>query len=599
MTDRQPASADSFYALVVRYLDNQLDAAEISHLEARLANDESSREVFLDVSIQMAMLAESPTGSIQAFCGVDEVDAIGVIRVQDDKDTANSSLYIEYPAQPVSPLLAPSNLSCVLGNACHGAINYFSSGWPLAYLVTTVIFAVGGLIGYFTPASLPSTQVGEQSVRSRESNVNQKGDLNAVPKAEEEIVGRITGLVDCKWGNPPTADGIHAMVPLYRRYVLVSGMMEITYNTGAKIVLQGPCVYTVESKTGGYLQVGKLTARVENALKYTTPNASVPKALFTVHTPTATVTDLGTEFGVEVDKTLVSRVFVFQGMVDFAKTGASPKETVRLTAGKARQLRNEKNAKQEVIDMDYAAFTKSRAILTSNAKKVKTKTIVLFEDHFDNFVLGKQWKPTKEKCDNITFEPVRENGIAALRIKNDDDVKHKAAADSAAAIETVAKFSCDNLFAIHVDVDFRADNQTPFEVQLIDERSRYIRMYLQPHKPCCFSSDYCVHGFDRGDCYASSSDVYHDGGLYRLTMSIDRFGAKIALQDGVSFKPLDWYAFRAFTLQHLGDKAWLKLRCLRFMQKPGGYTVYKVSIRGEVEAENEKLKGGDGKQKAY
>ena len=39
--------------------------------------------------------------------------------------------------------------------------------------------------------------------------------------------------------------------------------MEITYDTGAKVILQGPVTYEVESKDGGYLSLGKLTARVE------------------------------------------------------------------------------------------------------------------------------------------------------------------------------------------------------------------------------------------------------------------------------------------------------------------------------------------------
>ena len=39
--------------------------------------------------------------------------------------------------------------------------------------------------------------------------------------------------------------------------------MEITYDTGAKVILQGPVTYEVESADGGFLSVGKLTARLE------------------------------------------------------------------------------------------------------------------------------------------------------------------------------------------------------------------------------------------------------------------------------------------------------------------------------------------------
>ena len=42
-----------------------------------------------------------------------------------------------------------------------------------------------------------------------------------------------------------------------------SGLMEITYTSGARVILEGPCAYTVDSSDGGYLAMGKLTARVE------------------------------------------------------------------------------------------------------------------------------------------------------------------------------------------------------------------------------------------------------------------------------------------------------------------------------------------------
>ena len=38
--------------------------------------------------------------------------------------------------------------------------------------------------------------------------------------------------------------------------------MEITYDTGAKVILQGPATYEVESN-GGFLLVGKLTGKLE------------------------------------------------------------------------------------------------------------------------------------------------------------------------------------------------------------------------------------------------------------------------------------------------------------------------------------------------
>ena len=55
-------------------------------------------------------------------------------------------------------------------------------------------------------------------------------------------------------------------VPLGRKYELASGLMEITYDTGAKVILQGPVTYEVESH-GGYLSVGKLTGELEKKVE--------------------------------------------------------------------------------------------------------------------------------------------------------------------------------------------------------------------------------------------------------------------------------------------------------------------------------------------
>ena len=124
-----------------------------------------------------------------------------------------------------------------------------------SYLTAAVILGVGILgawaykITHFQPhiAVTPS-----QSVPSRD-------------RPEMVFVGRITGMVDVKWSEdkdflPPLG---YAYVPLGRKYKLDSGLMEITYDSGAKVILEGPCTYEVESRAGGYLSLGKLTARVE------------------------------------------------------------------------------------------------------------------------------------------------------------------------------------------------------------------------------------------------------------------------------------------------------------------------------------------------
>jgi hypothetical protein len=122
-------------------------------------------------------------------------------------------------------------------------------------------------------------------------------------------------MVNCKWADPKTEAFNGANVPLGRKYVLKSGLMEIAYDTGAKVILEGPVTYGVESMNGGFLLLGKLTGRVE---------VEAAKG-FSVRTPTAIVTDLGTEFGVQVDGSGETVLHGFRGAIEIQAVGNAAK----------------------------------------------------------------------------------------------------------------------------------------------------------------------------------------------------------------------------------------------------------------------------------
>ena len=149
------------------------------------------------------------------------------------------------------------------------------------------------------------------------------------------------------------ADPVIPAFPSGRSIDLASGLMEITYDTGAKVILQGPVTYEVEAN-GGYLAVGKLTGRLEKNDKRGTLNAelsdrrssfSVHRSAFVVRTPTATVTDLGTEFGIEVSEEGITEARVFVGQVQVAignVPGNAGNPTQVISAGQYAQVgRNE------------------------------------------------------------------------------------------------------------------------------------------------------------------------------------------------------------------------------------------------------------------
>jgi len=148
-------------------------------------------------------------------------------------------------------------------------------------------------------------------------------------KEKAPVVGHISGMVGCRWADP-SLKPIALPIRQGTKFALESGLMEITYTTGAKVILQGPCTYEVESPHGGYLALGKLTAKVASG-QWRVASAHSPEAnpkseiskspnlhisKFVVRTPTALITDLGTEFGVEVFDSGESHAHVFQGKVE-------------------------------------------------------------------------------------------------------------------------------------------------------------------------------------------------------------------------------------------------------------------------------------------
>ena len=217
-----------------------------------------------------------------------------------------------------------------------------------SYFVAALIMVCGLLAGWALKVS------------SHPEIVERSGQRTpAIVEVEQSpLVGRITSMVDCRWADPNRKVSDRDYVPLGQSYGLASGFMEITYDTGAKVILEGPAVYQVDSANGGFLSLGKLTALIgkkaeasgakgERTANLTfspaekapttslaprplagkseirnpkseisNPQSPIPNPLFSVRTPTVVVTDLGTEFGVEVDRSGVSRAHVFQGQIE-------------------------------------------------------------------------------------------------------------------------------------------------------------------------------------------------------------------------------------------------------------------------------------------
>ena len=299
-------------SLIEAVCDGIADDAQVRDPESLLLTDEEMCTFYVDL-LNLDAELQWLAGSLQ------EGDA-----------AVNEFVAAEQTVQQSAPTFPTSS------SLFHPTLGY-SSGWTTAYLSATVITGLLILGFWLMPVPCP-----EQVAKS----VPPSAPVVVEPKA---YVGRITGMVDCKISD--------SRVSLGQKLDLASGLMEITYDTGAKVILQGPATYSVETN-GGYLAVGKLTGKLERKVAsgqwsvvsvrnlHLHPSPLAPP--FSIHTPTVTVSDLGTEFGVEVTPNQRNHVHVFQGKVVVRTNGGTlaasagiTSHEIELTEGEAADVKPE------------------------------------------------------------------------------------------------------------------------------------------------------------------------------------------------------------------------------------------------------------------
>ena len=292
--DRDFPSLERIEALILAVERGELSDAEMEEFDRLVRDDPQARRFYARYIVETVDLTS------WAACPDVAFDPTSLLADAHDRAT-------EIKGTSDNP--APYPIPTFLANAFDGAIGFFSQEIPFSLLIATLVTGLGLLAGSFVYVS-HHKQLADNATRSTPQTV----------KPDIHFVGRVTGLADVQWADEQTATIYGANISLGRRYALASGLLEITYDTGAKVILQGPCTYEVESRDRGFLAIGKLTARLDNAKPQAANTNSrlspLPSPLFTINTPTAVVTDLGTEFGVEVDAKGNSEVRILTGEIE-------------------------------------------------------------------------------------------------------------------------------------------------------------------------------------------------------------------------------------------------------------------------------------------
>ncbi len=422
-------------ALVMACLNGDITDDGVARLDALLRDDDEACRIYVRVMNDSSAIRRWGAAELSA-----SRDAIGAPTWSSAPDSGWEDLS-DAPPTPLQERSATPFL--VLGDvSVRAPLGFVASGWPVAYLIATVVLGVGLTLAALVHSSRPDA----------------KGQLaGGLPSLESQTatrvaVARITDMVDCVWdreglgirdwglaavesegrrgagwgqagdsGQQPVASGqkpsnrqplstshyplstIHyplSTVSLGDVLALKSGLLELTYDTGARVILQGPVSYKVDSIAGGYLTIGKLTAKLEKRGQGTGDRgqgagdrgqsvtggprsashrslSTLHSPLFTITTPTAIVTDLGTEFGVEVDDRGITTSHVFRGLVrveNILTTEGGTRNAVLLHADES--VRVEKAAGPVTPTSDVSPSRFARAIRKQPTKSLDLTDIV-------------------------------------------------------------------------------------------------------------------------------------------------------------------------------------------------------------------------------
>ncbi|HUR57477.1 MAG TPA: LamG-like jellyroll fold domain-containing protein [Opitutaceae bacterium] len=142
-----------------------------------------------------------------------------------------------------------------------------------------------------------------------------------------EFVARLTGAKELTWaaGTPALQPGAH--LRRGQRLELQGGFAEITFDSGARVVVEGVASLDVNSAWDATLRRGTLKATVP------------PEAVgFRVSNPMVDVVDLGTEFTMIADGSGAAEVLVLKGEVEAAPRVAPEQNPILLREKESRRF---------------------------------------------------------------------------------------------------------------------------------------------------------------------------------------------------------------------------------------------------------------------
>lgn len=143
----------------------------------------------------------------------------------------------------------------------------------------------------------------------------------------ERAVATLSDSLDAQWAEPMWGPAIgDRLYPQDGRLTLLSGVVKTVFDYGAEVIIEGPAEFKLVSAENMILYSGRVFAKIPQTAQG-----------FSVQTPSSTIVDLGTEFGIQIDANQETHVHMYEGRVLLAANGRhSALRREEVVAGQSR-----------------------------------------------------------------------------------------------------------------------------------------------------------------------------------------------------------------------------------------------------------------------
>ncbi|NLF08197.1 MAG: hypothetical protein GX594_09490, partial [Pirellulaceae bacterium] len=225
---------EQMHEFVTARINDDLTPEQFARFDALLSENEAARRLYVQYIYE--------TLALPALLGEVEPAAPPFGSFAEDvtlNDSASDQIE-NNQVSPAAPACADEAPPCIIVRQTADS-QPFVGGPVFSYMVASVFMCLL-LLGFWLYKLPPDHG------SSIASNENSRGltvpGTYSYDRPAPVFVGQVTGMAGAKWSDEPNYIApLGVRVALGRTYKLKTGLLEITYDSGAKVILEGPCSY--------------------------------------------------------------------------------------------------------------------------------------------------------------------------------------------------------------------------------------------------------------------------------------------------------------------------------------------------------------------